>query len=477
MSCEWTTSELAYLREAAGRVPLREIQLHLRRSAESVRKQAQSQGLSLRVPAWRMEWCDECATWRMRLRKNGRCGVCQLRANIQREEERIAEALRSLPMERRLAFERGEAKKGRQKASAPPPVKRVPSDATPYERSRAEQEYLAAMERWQAERLQLRYDAAKQRLKDPDQYIGFAIWEEFNQFKGMRQVRKAEQSVKRGCAPHFWTFRMWNTHPDEEHWSNEHWRESVEDPDTYAIRVNYNEVPAEWLGEAFIADALKLKAANPEAYKNEYLGECSKLTGRVFANVEDFQCDQQAVNGFKWVKNGIDWGYMQDPFVFLRVAYDRKMGDLYVFDELFNTETLDQPNIDEVKRRLAERDSDGRPRLTAEGRLQFKKSKPSNEIRADAAAPKDIATWKEGGVWIMGASKRVPVEDGIRWLQKRAHIYIDRRRCPLAWAEFTRYRALEDEEGRFNGFPDKDNHTIDAVRYAVFDLIADRTIV
>lgn len=314
-------------------------------------------------------------------------------------------------------------------------------------------------------------------LKDPDQYIGFAIWEEFNQFKGMRQVRKAEQSVKRGGAPHFWTFRMWNTHPDEEHWSNEHWRESVEDPDTYAIRVNYNEVPAEWLGEAFIADALKLKAANEEAYRNEYLGECSKLTGRVFANVEDFQCDQQAVNGFKWVKNGIDWGYMQDPFVFLRVAYDRKMGDLYIFDELYNTETLDQPNIDEVKRRLAERDSDGRPKLTAEGRLLFKKSKPCNEIRADAAAPKDIATWKEGGVWIMGASKRVPVDDGIRWLQKRAHIYIDRRRCPLAWAEFTRYRALEDEEGHFKGFPDQDNHTIDAVRYAVFDLIADRTIV
>lgn len=53
MSCEWTTREIAYLRESAGRVPLREIQLHLRRSAESVRKQAQSQGLSLRVPAYR----------------------------------------------------------------------------------------------------------------------------------------------------------------------------------------------------------------------------------------------------------------------------------------------------------------------------------------------------------------------------------------------------------------------------------------
>lgn len=166
MSCEWTTSELAYLREAAGRVPLREIQLHLRRSAESVRKQAQSQGLSLRVPAWRMEWCDECATWRTRIQANGRCKVCQARANIEREEGRIADALRGLPLEWRLAFERGESKKGRQKAMGPPPVRKVPKDATPYERSRAEQEYLAAMERWQAERLQLRYDAAKQRLKD-----------------------------------------------------------------------------------------------------------------------------------------------------------------------------------------------------------------------------------------------------------------------------------------------------------------------
>lgn len=167
MGREWTTREIAYLRESAGRVPLREIQLHLRRSAESVRKQAQSQGLSLRVPAWRMEWCDECATWRTRLRKNGRCGVCQLRANIEREEGRIADALRGLPLERRLAFERGESKKGRQKAMGPPPVRqRVPRDATPYQRSRAEQDYLAAMERWQWERLQMRYDAQRQRLKD-----------------------------------------------------------------------------------------------------------------------------------------------------------------------------------------------------------------------------------------------------------------------------------------------------------------------
>lgn len=313
-------------------------------------------------------------------------------------------------------------------------------------------------------------------LRDPDMYIGFAVWEEFNQFKGMAPVRKAEQTVKRGAAPLFRTFRMWNTHPDCEHWSNAHFEESLEDSDTYALQVNYDQVPPEWLGEGFLKDAAKLKATSPEAYANEYEGKTTKLTGRVFGNVEDRELAPGEEHGFKWVRNGIDWGFMQDPFVFLRVAYDRKEDELFIFDELYNTEVLDAPNIAEVRRRLAERDSNGKVRLTRDGEPMYSRNKPENEIRADAAAPKDIATWANEGMRILGASKRIPVADGIQWLRKRRRISIDRKRCPLAWAEFTRYRAMEDEEGRFQGFPDKDNHTIDAVRYAAFDLINDPSL-
>ncbi len=313
-------------------------------------------------------------------------------------------------------------------------------------------------------------------LKDPDKYIGFAVWEEFSQFNGMQPVRKAEQTVKRGSAPHFWTFRAWNTHPDEEHWSNVHYRESEEDIDTLAFKVNYTDVPPEWLGEEFIKDAEKLKATNEEAYRNEYMGECISMTGRVFENVVDREVSLDEVGSFKWVKNGIDWGFQKDPFVFLRVAYDRKHNDIYIFDELYNTETLDMTNINHVKKKLANRDLEGNIETNGKGIPLFNRHKPENEIRADAAAPKDIATWRHEGINVMGASKRVPVADGIRWLQKRAHIYIDRKRCPLTWAEFTHYRALEDEAGRFKGYPDKDNHTIDATRYAVFDLIANRDI-
>lgn len=131
-----------------------------------MRSQARAQGLSLKVPKWRLEWCDECATWRTRINASGRCRVCQARANIAAEEARIRDALDALGPERRAGFDRGESQRGTQKRLQAPPVKRVPRGATPYEQSRAEQEYLAAMEEWQAARLKLAYDAQKQRLKD-----------------------------------------------------------------------------------------------------------------------------------------------------------------------------------------------------------------------------------------------------------------------------------------------------------------------
>ena len=242
------------------------------------------------------------------------------------------------------------------------------------------------------------------------------------------------------------------------------------------MRFNYTDVPPEFLGEEFLKDAERLKATSPEAYANEYLGETTGLTGRVFDNIEAQTIADEEIAGFKWIRCGMDWGFERDPWVFLRVAYDRKTRALYVFGELYNTLTLDEENVRAVKEALAERDEAGRVMRGAEGEPAFRRSKPANEIRADAAGPKDIATWRRHGVEVVGASKRVPVDDGIRWLQRRSRIVIDRKRCPLAYQEFTRYRALEDEDGRFRGYPDKDNHAIDAARYAVFDLIADPDI-
>lgn len=87
----WTCSEVEWLRENAGKRTRRDICRELRRSRMSVQKKAARLGLSLRVRKWRLAWCDECATWRTRLNASGRCRVCQLRANAEKEAARCAE--------------------------------------------------------------------------------------------------------------------------------------------------------------------------------------------------------------------------------------------------------------------------------------------------------------------------------------------------------------------------------------------------
>ena len=60
------------------------------------------------------------------------------------------------------------------------------------------------------------------------------------------------------------------------------------------------------------------------------------------------------------------------------------------------------------------------------------------------------------------------VRYGIKWLQGLRHIYIDKRRCPHTFREFTQYEYEQDREGNFiSAYPDENNHSIDAVRYGM----------
>lgn len=310
-------------------------------------------------------------------------------------------------------------------------------------------------------------------FEDPKAKIELLLLEEYNQLACAEDARNVRQSVFR--SDYSLEIDVYNPSPDDMQWTNQEAR--VEEPGKLVHHSSYLDVPEEFIGKRFIEQAEQLKSINAKAYANEYMGEETGLTGTVFENVVAQSITYEDRIQMKWIRCGVDWGYQNDPFVWLMVGYDRKTRTLYIIDEVFNTETLDDANIEEVKRHLIDRDDKGQPIYTNEGKPVYNKHKAQNEIRADAAAPKDIATWRHAGMAITGASKRVPVDDGIRWLQKRKAIVIDRERCPLAFQEFSRYRAKEDpDDGRFLGYPDKDNHTIDAVRYAVFDLIADPDI-
>ena len=61
----------------------------------------------------------------------------------------------------------------------------------------------------------------------------------------------------------------------------------------------------------------------------------------------------------------------------------------------------------------------------------------------------------------------------MKWLQSLRSIVIDPKRCPAAAQEFSSYEYDRDRNGDIlSGYPDKNNHSIDSVRYALDRVIA-----
>ena len=76
---------------------------------------------------------------------------------------------------------------------------------------------------------------------------------------------------------------------------------------------------------------------------------------------------------------------------------------------------------------------------------------------------------RQHGLNVKGAKKGPDsVEYGIKFLQSLEEIVIDNIRCPNAAREFSQYEIECDMNGNFSAhYPDRNNHTIDAVRYAL----------
>lgn len=162
----WTTEEVRYLAEHAGREPLREICRRLKRSQSSVKARAHRMGVSLRAPAWCLAWCDECATWRTSVsERTGRCRVCEMRHRTEGREAACAEALAAMTPEQRSLYASTESRRGTRKKADPMPKRPDTRPMGRFEAVRAERAWHAAVEEWELRRAKLPYDAAKTRLR------------------------------------------------------------------------------------------------------------------------------------------------------------------------------------------------------------------------------------------------------------------------------------------------------------------------
>ena len=88
-------------------------------------------------------------------------------------------------------------------------------------------------------------------------------------------------------------------------------------------------------------------------------------------------------------------------------------------------------------------------------------------ITADSAEPKSVADYRSYGLVCRGAVKGPgSVDYSMKWLQALVRIVIDPVRCPDTAKEFTAYEYDRNKAGEvISGYPDRDNHHIDAVRY------------
>lgn len=303
-------------------------------------------------------------------------------------------------------------------------------------------------------------------IKVPFGYIGITWFEELDQFSGENELRKVTQSTMRG-GQLFWDFRTFNPPISKNNWANEYVEdcEMYRPDDTLVVRNTYLDVPKEWLGEQFIIEAEELKEINPRAYIHEYLGQAIGTGGDVFPNVEDLDMNQTHKltdaygntikevplwQTFDHIYNGIDWGFALDPFRFVKMHFDKTHLDLYIFDEYTATRARNREVYEELYENL-------------------KKVRKDELVTADSAEPKSVADFKAYGAWIREADKGPDsIRYGIKWLQSLRHIYIDKRRCPETYKEFTQYEFEQDRDGNFiSAYPDENNHSIDATRYAM----------
>jgi phage terminase large subunit len=180
-------------------------------------------------------------------------------------------------------------------------------------------------------------------------------------------------------------------------------------------------------------------------YEVYTLGNWGVLGAVIFKNwrVEDLSWLRDIADNYR---NGLDFGFAEDPSALPHTHYDRKKKTIYVLDELYMTELTNDVLATEVKKIIG-----------------------NQLVVCDSAEPKSIKELRQYGINAIGAKKgKDSVNHGIQWLQQQT-IVVDVK-CQNMKNELMKYKWKEDRNGNVLPVPvDKDNHLIDALRYAYED--------
>lgn len=300
-------------------------------------------------------------------------------------------------------------------------------------------------------------------IKDADFPLAIMWIEELAEFKSEDEVTTIENSVLREelegkIANHsmrnkvypfdYSFYYSYNPPKRRQSWVNKKYESSFIDTNTYVDHTTYLGNPH--LSKKFVEEAENVKKNTPLKYRWEYMGEAIGSGVVPFDNlqIEPGSITDEMVANFDNIRNGNDFGYATDPLAFVRWHYDKKKNGIYAIDEIYGVKISNR----ELAKKLHE------------------KGYQNDEIFSDSAEPKSNAELvNEHGIRNIKGVKKGPdsVEYGEQWLDDLDFICIDPLRTPNIAKEFENIDYQTDRDG--NPKPrleDKDNHTIDATRYA-----------
>jgi phage terminase large subunit len=211
--------------------------------------------------------------------------------------------------------------------------------------------------------------------------------------------------------------------------------------DATIIEVNFRDNP--WFPDVLRSEMEYDRSRDPDKFKHIWLGAYqSNSEARVFHNwkIEEFDAPPEAIH-----RLGADWGFATDPTVLVRChIVGRK---LYIDYEAYQIgcEIVDTPALF-----MSVPESEKWPMV------------------ADSARPETVSHLRKHGFpKIQSAVKGAKsVEDGVAWLQ--SFDIVVHSRCIHTIDELTHYSYKVDSltDKVLPVLADKDNHVIDAIRYA-----------
>ena len=275
------------------------------------------------------------------------------------------------------------------------------------------------------------------------------LWvEELAEFKTEDEIQTIEQSVLRAELPeglHYSFFYSYNPPKRKQSWVNKKYNTHSLPKNTYVHHSTYLENP--YTSKETIEEANELKARDEYKYRWLFLGEPIGSGVVPFSNLVFRRITEEEINTFDNIRQGCDWGYATDPLAFVRLHYDKTRSRIFFMDEVYGVKMFNKDFAKVLKKK-------GYDRI---------------RTTADSAEPKSISEMKaEYDCNFKGAKKgQGSVEYGETWLDALDEIVIDPERTPNIAREFENIDYQTDKDGNPKArLEDKDNHTIDATRYA-----------